>query len=481
MLMKICKYMFILSLFAWLLPPQTAKAAGTLPTGGTIAGIAVDGLTYEEAHEKVQMEIDTWRNGEPIKAEGPDETISIPRDVFLFDIDRTFTMMEQQAKRPWYLFFLKPKSSELPLYTEIKDNHSIKWPDYANADATLKKAKEEAEQLGDQPVSIIYQEESELPSGIVAEAALQIPDISHVEIEQMAEKFDGQALEPDSQFSLINNVLEKVRPAVSQEGASFFASALYAAVLKTNMDVIERHSQGSVPSYSTAGIEADVDFATSKDFMINNPNFYSYHFSAEVREGKLHIIVSSILRETSYEYKVENNNEIKPRTLYRFSYKLAPGSRVPVESGQKGMQVEVYRISSVNGAVLEKTLISRDFYPPSPTIFLVSSQEPPEVIEDLLNEDGDISEETNDASTTSGSSEESNDTSIDSDIVEKQAMGPQSGNPPKSEEQQTMMDLMNKTCQPLEDGWEQKFCELVFLNSDLVKGGKTTDTSEDKQ
>lgn len=474
MLKNICKYMLILSLLAWLLPPEMAKAAGTLPKGGTIAGIAVGGLSYEKAYEKVQLEVGSWLTEAPIQAEGTDEAISIPRDTFLFDIDRTFDELEQQTKRPWYLFFLKSKPIQIPLHVQISENHQIEWPDYTDADATLQKAKEAAATLGDQPVTIIYKEESELPKGKVAETTFQIPDISHVEIEQMADKIDGQTVEPDSQFSFISSVLEEVRPTVSQEGASFFATALYAAILKTNMDIIERHSQRSIPSYSEAGIEAAADLTAKKDFIIYNPNFHSYTFSAEVKENKLHISVSSVMKDTSYGYQVENKSEVKPRTLYRFSYKLAPGSRVPMESGMKGIQVEVYRISSVNGSVKEKTLISRDFYPPTPTVFLVSSQEPPEVIEELLEENEESSDETNNG----GEDAEQN-------------AGTQSGTQTNLEESQNMVDLLNKTCRHLEDESEQKLCEKVFLNSALVKGGKmtdsrqadgkTTDTSEDKQ
>lgn len=53
---------------------------------------------------KVQLEVDSWLTEAPIQAEGTDEAISIPRDTFLFDIDRTFDELEQQTKRPWYLF-----------------------------------------------------------------------------------------------------------------------------------------------------------------------------------------------------------------------------------------------------------------------------------------------------------------------------------------------------------------------------------------
>lgn len=458
---RICKYLAIFILFLWLLPAEAAIAAGTLPKGVTIAGIAFDGLTYEKAREKVQAEVDIWSDGEPIQAEGSDEAISIPRDSFLFDIDRTFNDLEQQTKRPWYLFFLKPKPAHLPLHVQVKEDHSIEWPEYIDAEATLEKAKEDAANLKDHPVSIIYKEEPELKKGTVSEASLSIPEnIAEVEIEQMAEQINSQTIDSETQFSLISAVLEDVQPSVSQEGASFFATAMYALVLKTNMDMIERHSQGNVPPYSEAGIEALVDATTKKDFIIYNPNFHSYTFSAEVKGNKLHLSLSSVLKDSGYDYQVENKSEIKPRTLYRFSPKLAPGSRVPMESGQKGIQVEVYRVHTADGKVQEKTLISRDFYPPSPTIFLVSSQEPPEVIDELLNEEDASLEETESSDASSTEDTEGQSSQFD---------------------KEEMLNIINKAaCQQFEDDANRKACQQILIDNGLKKDSKEEAESNTK-
>ncbi|MFD1708779.1 VanW family protein [Siminovitchia sediminis] len=438
------------------IPAGTASAAGTISQDAAVAGIPIGGLSYEEARSKVLAEIDAWKQGQPLQAEGVDETVSIPRGTFVFDVHQTFNEIEQESKRPWYLFFLKPKPVHVPLDVLANDKVSIQWPDYVDGEATLAKAKEEAAFLRNEPVPIVYKDQSALKQAITAEAVLPIPENIKLDTETLAGQINEMTIQPESSFSLTASVLEQISPTVHSETASFLATALYAAVLQTNMDIIQRHSHGFIPSYTEAGIEAAVNIAEKKDLIFHNPNFHSYTILSQVKNNRLYLSLYSVLKDSEYRYRVENIQVIKPRTLYRFSYDLEPGARVPIESGQSGLKAEIYRIQQSNGAIQQKTLISRDYYPPSPTVFLLSSQEPPEVLEGLP--------------------------------IEKELPG-EAGSPLNSEEIKELLNKINEAaCQTFEDATKRKACEQTLPDSILAddqapeakKAGQTDAAGQDE-
>src|SRR5699024_6058425 len=78
----------------------------------------------------------------------------------------------------------------------------------------------------------------------------------------------------------------------------------------------------------------------------------------------------------TYEVKVENEQEIKPRTIYRYSKKMNPGEQEVVQAGKSGLTLDVIRSIYEDGTYVDDEVISRDLYLPTPTILLVSPDEP---------------------------------------------------------------------------------------------------------
>lgn len=383
------------------------EAAKIAPNGSTIAGIEVNGLTEEEVLEKLTRKIKEWQSQEDLIAQDEEEKVFIPRALFEFDMEASITQLKEATNQKWYAFFLKKQPKHIPLTVRLSayEADTADWPNYIDKKATLLEAREEAASLTDEAVQIVYERDDRVEKEVVAQVSYSVPQL-YASLERLIHKVDGQKIEANSEFSLIESVLEQVSPSVPAEEVNLFATALYELSLKTNMDVLERHSQKVVPSYAKAGIEVAVNKGKKQDFVLYNPDAFSYLIEAEIKNSQLVLALQFIKQEMTHDYIVENIANVKPRTVYRYNYKLPYGARQYVDSGKEGKKVEIYRVRVVDGETEEKELMSRDYYPSSPKIVVLSSKEPPEEINEtngekaleetlqqLLTDREDISEE----------------------------------------------------------------------------------------
>lgn len=367
------------------------EAASKVSNGSMVGGVMLEGLTYDEAKQRLSTEVEHWQSEAELIAAYDQGTISIPRDLFQFDIDTSLEQLKKQTKQPWYLFFLKDKSAQLPLVVKVKEEskQSIESPSYIDMEATLQKAETLASYLGEAEVTAVYEEDGVVVEEIVANVEVPIPN-TYVALERLVQQLNGQKLSANHSFSFLESVVAPLETSPSGKEMNFVASAFYALILHSNIEIIERHSQGEIPQYLEPGIEVKVSQYEGKDLLIYNPNPYSYTVHAEMSGRKLLLSLHSVALETKYEYSIENKVEIEPRTIYRYSKDLRPRQQKTIDLGEQGMRVEVYRLNvSEKGSLLNKELVSRDFYPPTPKVVLISTKEPPLIIGDPVHQDGE--------------------------------------------------------------------------------------------
>ena len=103
--------------------------------------------------------------------------------------------------------------------------------------------------------------------------SFEIQDVSvdGTGITAIAEALNDTTIVNDEQFSFLKT-LEEVNELYSEETANFVASTLYSAVLQTDLTILERHSQNSLPKYLQPGIEAKVNKARVTGFKIHKSN-----------------------------------------------------------------------------------------------------------------------------------------------------------------------------------------------------------------
>ncbi|QGS69024.1 hypothetical protein CV093_13280 [Oceanobacillus sp. 143] len=91
-------------LIIYLLPNEVVEAAGKVSEGSAIAGIPLEGLSLEEAKQKLESKVAEWQSGEPVIAVSEYESIAIPRHLFQFDIDATLKQLDERTERNWSTF-----------------------------------------------------------------------------------------------------------------------------------------------------------------------------------------------------------------------------------------------------------------------------------------------------------------------------------------------------------------------------------------
>lgn len=344
--------------------PKEAAAA-KISEGTTVGGIEIEGQSIKEARQVLEEKIETWKNGSPLIAKNDYETIEISRDLFVFDLDKTFQQLEEKMQRHWSSFFMKQKNIKQELIVEPSAEavDMIDFPEYTDVEQTLTYATQQAKHLTAQSITLTYTEDWDGEQEQIAIIKLKIPNThSAPTVEYAVEILDGQLIEPNNLFSFLDVVVLPSEVADSEEELSFLASGLYALALQTDLEILERHARQSPASYLETGLEATVDGEENLDLKFYHTNNYSFTIEAGLSGEEVELALTAPNADLNYSYSIENEREIAYRTIYRYNPELKPGAENVLQEGKAGKHVEVYRMNNTMEA--NKELISRDFYPP---------------------------------------------------------------------------------------------------------------------
>lgn len=362
--------------------------AMNISEGSRVAGIDVEGQTIDEAKEMLNSRIKAWKEGPPIIASNEYETIEIPREIVQFDLDATFHQFEEKMKRHWSNFFQKPKNVKQELVVESIDDPeaTIHLLEHVDAEQTLTYVLQQAKHLTDQPVTLVYQKDWEVEQEEVSSIVLGINDLSIPTIEYVLEELDGKLIETNTLFSFLDYVVLPAAVENAERELSFIASGLYALILETNIEVLERHGHSTIPAYTKAGLEAYINSEEAYDLKLYHEEHFSYEIQAELIDEEAVFTLLAPPSDEEVYYSIENVKEIESRTIYRYNPDLEPGIEQTIQSGKNGLQLEVFRVSEGNEDVESTTeRISRDFYAPTHEIIEVSTAQ--EIEEEIIEEE----------------------------------------------------------------------------------------------
>src|SRR5690554_1471039 len=99
--------------------PFSANAAPKYPEGTAVGEIIVEGATEEETLTNLMTEVAIWQNGEDLVLRSDIETFHLPRTAFQFDINGTLNDLNEQTKRSWKTFFMRPKDVQVSFIVNI--------------------------------------------------------------------------------------------------------------------------------------------------------------------------------------------------------------------------------------------------------------------------------------------------------------------------------------------------------------------------
>lgn len=118
------------------------------------------------------------------------------------------------------------------------------------------------------------------------------------------------------------------------------STTLYNAVLRANLEIVQRRNHSLGVTYVPAGQDAMVNIGTS-DFKFKNNREYPVKVVAYVNPGSVTCAIKGLKQETEYEVKLE--------------------SRI-IEKTDVKYKVETYKVLYLNGKVVSRTWLSTDTY-----------------------------------------------------------------------------------------------------------------------
>ena len=205
-------------------------------------------------------------------------------------------------------------------------------------------------------------------------------------LEIACEKLNDQVILPGETFSY-NKTLGARTIAAGYKSAKIYSngevvdgigggicqisSTLYNAVLKANLEIVERRNHQFVTSYVPAGRDATVAYG-STDFRFKNTRDYPIRIVASAKNGIATISIYGIKEDVEYTFDFTPKviATIPYTTQYIEDSSLPAGTEQVKQKGANGLQVETYITKMLDGKVVSTTLLSKDTYNAMPRIIL---------------------------------------------------------------------------------------------------------------
>lgn len=195
-----------------------------------------------------------------------------------------------------------------------------------------------------------------------------------------ASKINGTVLMPGEVFSF-NGTVGKRTPQAGFKIAGVYAngttssdygggicqvsSTLYNAVLKANLDIVNRVNHMFTVGYVPIGLDATVSWG-APDFKFKNSRKYPIKLVAKTSNKKLYISVYGCKEDVEYDVELISykTGTVKYSTVYTTDSSLAKGKTKVVQAGSNGSTSVAYKVLKLNGKEVSRTLLSKDTYSP---------------------------------------------------------------------------------------------------------------------
>lgn len=195
-----------------------------------------------------------------------------------------------------------------------------------------------------------------------------------------AETINNVILMPGQEFSYNNVVGERTTERgfkvakVYQEGQVVdglgggicqVSSTLYNAVVRADLEVLERKNHSLPVAYVKLGRDATVVYG-SVDFRFRNSLQYPIRIESTANSGTLTINICGIQTTPNRTVDIETETV----AVLSFAEKNIEDASLPmgtsqiIQKGKKGYKVKSYRVTKENGKEIERKLISTDTYSP---------------------------------------------------------------------------------------------------------------------
>ncbi|QNK89951.1 G5 domain-containing protein [Sporosarcina sp. resist] len=362
-----------------------ASSGGEL---STIAGNKIDSKDKKEIEQMLLQKVLEWKESS-LLLKTTNGDMELDTSLFHFHMKETINEFEVQTKKSWYQFWKKKVHIDLPIQFSIDEEiiELLKKDSAISVDETMDQLNEE---IGYQLTSVIQAVQSE-NSAVEERIALVVKEVAvnRNSLDLILQELDGLKINPEEKTSYLESVTD-ISELGDQDTLDYMASIMYSLILQSNYIVLERHASPVKLQTFLPGTEANVNQLMSKDLIFKNPNIVSGTFKFTIVDNQLTAELLSIPLDVRIEsYQVEEQ-EVKPRTIYRYSDKLPLYVEEVIEVGESGVKVSTFRMTSEkHGSFETEELISTDFYPPTHRVVVKSSKQLETESEELpAGEDG---------------------------------------------------------------------------------------------
>lgn len=207
-------------------------------------------------------------------------------------------------------------------------------------------------------------------------------------LEIAASKINGIILEPGEIFSFNKVVGERTTKNGFKEaiiyvdgeldygiggGICQISSTLYNAVLKANLEIVERKNHSMTVNYTPIGCDATVSYG-SVDFKFKNSRSYPIKIQATVNTGIITISICGVKEENEYDIDIVTETTQKDdfEIVYENTTSIPKGTEVIKQTGKYGYKCSTYRVLYKNGKLVSKDLLSTDTYKPQKQIVQIN-------------------------------------------------------------------------------------------------------------
>lgn len=194
------------------------------------------------------------------------------------------------------------------------------------------------------------------------------------------ESINGKVLMPGDTFSFNEVVGERTKERGYKEagviinqqldsglggGICQVSSTLYNAILRANIMDINRTHHTIPVAYVDIGTDATVDWGNI-DLKFTNTFDYPIYIEGSAANRELHfnIYSNSALAKRTYTITTEIYEVIEPKVEYNNDPNLLEGKTQVIKQGRNGHRVRTYRNIHENGKLIEKELVTTDYYVP---------------------------------------------------------------------------------------------------------------------
>ena len=335
-------------------------------------------LDESELTPWISNEITAWTEQAVAGLQNSAPYLQVTAEDFQFDVNQSVEQYLDKADVPWYAFWKRSQEVHQPLVVTLSDRlvTAIDADTAYDMNSSIEELKLKASVLSTEPIQLVGSSVTTADMERVGFVNVQT-GLPAAELNTVVELLNQKSLPSQEIFSLIE-ALEQGATPISEQTANFVASMLYITVLQTEFDLVERHSQGMVPSYTTLGLEAMVSEKLNRDLKFKNTFDTPVIIQASNSAGTFLIEFLTLNPDSTTSYEVGSREEIEPKRIERLVADLAYGRERQVETGRSGWRVVTYRtITSDSGSFETQEIVARDYYPPVNEVFEVSAKEAP--------------------------------------------------------------------------------------------------------